>query len=98
MSLNASERTELKRRNKLDRLRLAWASGCFEADGHTIHRSESRRLSTVSLGYPDPRTVDRYEQTLLDAKEFEITLDGEGLHMIVIPYELAEKQIKKKAD
>ncbi len=92
-SVSLWEQVEARRRNRAHNLRTAWAKACLEDTERTITRREARRLATLILSLPDPRTVDAYEKTMFDAQFFEITLDGDHVHLLTVPYELAHSEI-----
>jgi len=92
-SVSLWEEKEARRRNRANAVRNAWAKACLEDKERMISRSEARRLATVVLGLPTPDTVANYEKTMFDAKFFEITLDGDHVHLTAVPYELAHSEI-----
>ncbi len=92
-SVSLWEQVEARRRNRAHNLRTAWAKACLEDSERMITRAEARRLATLILSLPDPRTVDAYEKTMFDAQFFEITLDGDHVRLVAVPYELAHSEI-----
>lgn len=84
------------RRATIIKIRIAAARTALDTPERMIPYREFRRLATEIGTLANPRTIDGYIQTLLDAEYFELTFDRENVRLLQIPVELGYDAIAPK--
>lgn len=96
-SSDPSERNELRRNNRLRAIRKVLATICLNDPERMISREDARARMIDIVGPRHIRTLDDYEEVMIQAQWFKETIDGKYLILNRIPDELGTEAVAPRS-